>query len=182
MIAAARSLNADVTSIMQICKSSRTWEPTIRQNVSLIHANIFAWCLPLATTCCNLVPELFGTFNRTTATGSEVQLSNTFQTIVASFAKNPFVSPAPAWPRYNPNDITLAKLGYDGNVALTNVVQAVSPAQLDMACTAIWNKILLLPPTGAGLVWQMGNSALHDWFINVQWVLIIGYFLVVNGM
>jgi hypothetical protein len=42
MIPAARSLNAAVTLIMQVCKISRTWEPTIRQNVSLIHANIFA--------------------------------------------------------------------------------------------------------------------------------------------
>jgi hypothetical protein len=102
--------------------------------------------------CHDVVPELFGTFNRTTATASEVQLSSTFQTIIASFAKNPFISPAPAWPRYNPNDTTLAKLAYDGNVALNNVVEVASPAQLDQACTTFWNTILLLPPTGAGLV------------------------------
>ena len=98
------------------------------------------------------VPEIFGTFNRTTATSSEAQLSGTFQTIVASFAKNPFVSPAPAWPKYNPNSTTLAKLAFDGNVVLNNVVQTASPAQLDQSCAAFWDKIVLLPPTGADFV------------------------------
>jgi hypothetical protein len=98
------------------------------------------------------VLELFGTFNSTSATASEVQLSNTFQTIVASFAKNPFVSPVPAWPKYNPNATTLANLAFNGNVALDNVVQTTSPAQLDEACAPFWDSIVLSPPTGAGAV------------------------------
>jgi hypothetical protein len=106
----------------------------------------------LITMCYDVVPEVFGTFNRTTATPSEVQLSSTLQTIVASFAKDPFISPAPAWPKYNPNRATLANLAFNGNVALNNVVQTSSPSQLDQTCTAFWDKFLLLPPTGAGRV------------------------------
>ena len=106
----------------------------------------------LAIMCHDLVPELFGTFNSTTATQSEVQLSSTFQAIVASFAKNPFVSPAPAWPKYNPNATTLANLAFNGNVALNDVVQTRSPAQFDGPCAGLWDKILLTPPTGAALV------------------------------
>ncbi|KIM75270.1 hypothetical protein PILCRDRAFT_13689 [Piloderma croceum F 1598] len=98
------------------------------------------------------LPELFGTYNRTSATASEVQLSSTFQTIVASFAKNPFVSPVPSWPKYNPNSTTLANLAFNGNVALNNVVQTTSTAQLDEACAPFWDSIVLLPPTGAGAV------------------------------
>ncbi|KAF5349355.1 hypothetical protein D9758_011780 [Tetrapyrgos nigripes] len=41
------------------------------------------------------LPELFGTFNATTATPNEVTLSKTFQTVVANFIKIPNVSPAP---------------------------------------------------------------------------------------
>jgi hypothetical protein len=96
----------------------------------------------------NIVIELFGTYNRTNATASEVQLSSTFQTIVASFAKNPFTPPAPGWPRYNPNATTIANLAFNGNVVLNNVVQTASPSQLDETCAAFWNKIILLPPAG----------------------------------
>jgi hypothetical protein len=71
---------------------------------------------------------------------------------VASFAKNPFISPVPTWPKYNPNTTTLANLAFNGNVALKNVVQTTSPAQLNEGCTAFWNNILLSPPTGAGRV------------------------------
>ena len=94
--------------------------------------------------------ELFGTFNRTTATPNEVTLSSTFQTIVANFAKNPFVSPAPNFPRYNPAAATLAMLAFSGNVELNNVAQPVLPTQFDTPCAALWDEILLLPPTGAG--------------------------------
>jgi hypothetical protein len=98
------------------------------------------------------VPEIFGTFNITTATPSEVELSSTLQTVVTSFAKNPFVSPAPGWPEYNPDATTLANLAFNGNVSPNNVVKLTSPAQLDQACTAFWDQLLLLPPTGDGLV------------------------------
>jgi hypothetical protein len=49
------------------------------------------------------------------------------QTLIANFAKNPVVAPAPNWPKYIPGNATttLAKLAYNGNVALGNVVQAV---------------------------------------------------------
>jgi hypothetical protein len=79
-------------------------------------------------------------------------MSSTFQTIVASFAKNPFASPAPGWPKYNPNATTIANLAFNGNVALNNVVQTASPTQLDAPCAAFWNQIDLAPPTGAGVV------------------------------
>jgi hypothetical protein len=102
--------------------------------------------------CYHVVPEIFGTYNGTTATASEIQLSDTMQTVVASFAKNPFASPAPGWPKYNPNSTTLAKLAYNGNVALNNVVETALPASEDRVCSALWNKILLLPPTGAAFI------------------------------
>jgi hypothetical protein len=73
------------------------------------------------------VPEIFGTFNPPTATAPEVTLSQTMQTIVANFVKNPAVSPAPNWSKYVPGSATttLAKLAYNGNVVANNVVQAV---------------------------------------------------------
>ncbi|KIM77500.1 hypothetical protein PILCRDRAFT_11943 [Piloderma croceum F 1598] len=66
-------------------------------------------------------------------------------TIQHSPAKNPFVSPAPTWPKYNPNSTTLANLAFNGIVGLNNVVQTTSPAQLDGTCKAFWDKILLSP-------------------------------------
>jgi hypothetical protein len=91
------------------------------------------------------VPLLFGTFNSTVAnsTPAEFQLSKTFQTMVANFIKNPTVSPAPNFVKYNPNATTLAELAFDGNVAMNNVVQNISPAQFDAACLALWDQILL---------------------------------------
>jgi|SRR5882762_3835626 hypothetical protein len=126
--------------IPQICKYSRNLGHFTDQRVrSPTDAHVFIlYLFPVH----DLVPELFGTFNRTTATLSEVQLSSTFQAIVASFAKNPFVSPAPTWPTYNPDAATLANLAFHGNVAPDNVVEATSPAQLDRACTLFWDKIL----------------------------------------
>jgi hypothetical protein len=50
------------------------------------------------------------------------------QTIVGNFVKNP-LSPAPNWPKYvQGNGTNLAKLAYNGNVQLSNVVQ---PARSD---------------------------------------------------
>ncbi|KAK7436644.1 hypothetical protein VKT23_019051 [Stygiomarasmius scandens] len=71
--------------------------------------------------------ELFGTFNAITATPNEVTLSSTFQTVVANFIKNPDASPAPNWEKYVPgsNTQTLAKLAYQGNVQVNNVVMPV---------------------------------------------------------
>ena len=79
------------------------------------------------------MPILFGTFNRSTATSAEVELSQSFQTAFANFAKNPNSSPAPHWPSYTPEvsgnayTPTLAKIAYEGNVDYENFVQPVQP-------------------------------------------------------
>ncbi|KAE9403013.1 hypothetical protein BT96DRAFT_815629 [Gymnopus androsaceus JB14] len=72
--------------------------------------------------------EVFGTYNASTATPNEVALSNTFQTAIANFIKNPDESPAPNWPKYIPGNSmqTLARLAYDENVEMDNFVQAVT--------------------------------------------------------
>ncbi|KIJ33057.1 hypothetical protein M422DRAFT_70484 [Sphaerobolus stellatus SS14] len=82
------------------------------------------------------VKEIFGTFNRSTATAAEATLSHTMQTVWANFIKNPTSSPAPNWKKWVPNNNTkaLAKLAFQGNVKLSNVVDA-SPAELyDVPC------------------------------------------------
>ncbi|KAJ7456522.1 Carboxylesterase [Mycena latifolia] len=90
------------------------------------------------------LPEIFGTFNRSTATAPEVTLSNTMQTLVANFVKNPAQAPAPNWPKYLPGNTTttLAKLAYNGNVVAANVVEPVGSESLDGACNAFWNFFL----------------------------------------
>jgi len=90
------------------------------------------------------LPEIFGTFNPPTATAPEVTLSQTMQTIVANFVKNPAVSPAPNWSKYVPGSTTttLAKLAYNGNVVANNVVQAVESDSIDGPCNALWNLFL----------------------------------------
>jgi len=90
------------------------------------------------------LPELFGTFNASTATPDEVTLSNTFQTAIANFVKSPTQSPAPNWPKYVPGPLTktLAKLAYNGNVNLNNFVQAVTSDSQDTPCTSLWNALL----------------------------------------
>ncbi|KAJ7785819.1 Alpha/Beta hydrolase protein [Mycena metata] len=89
------------------------------------------------------LPEIFGTFNPATATAAEVTLSHTMQTIVANFVKNPTVAPAANWAKYIPGPLTatLAKLAYNGNVAPSNVVQAVQSDSIDGPC-AFWDTIL----------------------------------------
>ncbi|KAK7436645.1 hypothetical protein VKT23_019053 [Stygiomarasmius scandens] len=90
------------------------------------------------------LPELFGTFNASTATPDEVALSSTFQTVVANFIKNPDTSPAPNWEKYIPgaNTQTLAKLAYQGNVQRDNVVMPAQSDSADRPCEALWNKFL----------------------------------------
>ncbi|KAJ7664494.1 Alpha/Beta hydrolase protein [Mycena polygramma] len=90
------------------------------------------------------IPEIFGTFNATTATASEVTLSHTMQTVFAKFIKNPGAPPAPNWRRYVPGNTTatLAKLAYNGNVALGDVVQTVGSNSLDAPCDTLWNQFL----------------------------------------
>ena len=80
-----------------------------------------------------VVPILFGTFNRSTATSAEVELSRSLQTAFANFAKNPNSSPAPHWAPYEPEvsgnayTHTLAKIAYQGNMGFGNFVQPVQP-------------------------------------------------------
>ncbi|THV04548.1 alpha/beta-hydrolase [Dendrothele bispora CBS 962.96] len=90
------------------------------------------------------LPELFGTFNASTATPDEVTLSATFQTVVANFVKNPNASPAPNWAKYVPgsNTQTLAKLAYQGNVELNNVVMLAQSNSVDGPCEALWDRFL----------------------------------------
>ncbi|KAF9257595.1 Carboxylesterase [Marasmius fiardii PR-910] len=80
------------------------------------------------------LPELFGTFNRTTATDEEVTLSSTFQTAIVNFVKNPNDSPAPGWTSYG--DGNVAELAFAGNVNLDDVVQLVKNNSV----------IIVLPP------------------------------------
>jgi hypothetical protein len=79
------------------------------------------------------VPILFGTFNRSTATDAEAELSHTFQTAFANFVKDPTNPPVPDWPPYEPElsgdtvAPTLAKIAYDGNVYLDDFIELVQP-------------------------------------------------------
>ncbi|KAJ7456523.1 Alpha/Beta hydrolase protein [Mycena latifolia] len=89
------------------------------------------------------LPEIFGTFNRSTATPPEATLSHTMQTLLANFVKNPTRAPAPNWPKYVPGNTTttLANLAYNGNVVAGNVVQPVESDSLDGPCS-FWNIFL----------------------------------------
>ncbi|KAF8584336.1 alpha/beta-hydrolase [Ramaria rubella] len=88
--------------------------------------------------------EIFGNYNKTTATPAEKTLSRTMQTMWAKFIKDPTVPPVPNWKRFTPgnNTDTLAMLAYKGNVQLGNVVDP-SPGGLDDSpCDTIWNAML----------------------------------------
>ncbi|KAJ7625743.1 Carboxylesterase [Roridomyces roridus] len=91
------------------------------------------------------IGPLFGTLNRTTATPAELIWSNTFQTAIANFIKDPISSPALNWPKYAPGPPaeTYAKLAYEGNVESGNFVQAVASGNLDTACDKLWNELLV---------------------------------------
>lgn len=80
------------------------------------------------------MPLLFGTFNRSTATAAEAELSQSLQTAFANFVKDPLnASPAPNWPAYESgflgiSDIpTLAEIAYAGNVGFGDFVKPVQP-------------------------------------------------------
>jgi carboxylesterase type B len=80
------------------------------------------------------VPILFGTFNKSTATAAEAELSHSFQTAFADFAKDPVnASPVPVWPTYKPESPgitvppTLAKMAYHGNVDMGDFIELVEP-------------------------------------------------------
>ena len=80
-----------------------------------------------------IVPILFGTYNTTTATAPEVELSQSLQTAFANFVRDPNVSPAPNWPPYEPGFLgiarnpTLAKIAYEENVAPDDFINLVQP-------------------------------------------------------
>ncbi|KAH9994629.1 Alpha/Beta hydrolase protein [Russula vinacea] len=79
------------------------------------------------------LPILFGTYNTTTATAPEVELSQSLQTAFANFVRDPNVSPAPNWPPYEPGFLgiarnpTLAKIAYEENVAPDDFINLVQP-------------------------------------------------------
>ncbi|KAI0029139.1 Alpha/Beta hydrolase protein, partial [Vararia minispora EC-137] len=87
------------------------------------------------------LPELFGTFNHSTATTAEAELSRTFQTALANFVKDPTARPAPGWPEYVPGNTsrTLAEIAFHGNVGLDNFVQLVMSDSVDRPCLALWD-------------------------------------------
>ncbi|KAF8528405.1 Alpha/Beta hydrolase protein [Hysterangium stoloniferum] len=90
------------------------------------------------------IVNIFGTFNQTTATPAEVQLSRTMQTIWTNFIKDPFSNPTPEWKQFLPDNSTqtLSKLAFDGNVELGNVVQPAPAGLIDGPCDKIWNAFL----------------------------------------
>ncbi len=85
------------------------------------------------------MPILFGTFNTSTATSAEVELSQTLQTAFANFAKNPTSSPAPHWAPYEPEvsgnayTHTLGKIGHQGNVGFGKEVELSQSLQTPLA-------------------------------------------------
>ena len=118
-----------------IFSPSPNWGRITAQNVShpcpVYHYNEF---LRLSSYLYHfVVPILFGTFNRSTATPAEVELSQSLQTAFANFAISPDCSPAPHWPAYQPevagkaSILTLAKIAHEGNVNFGTFVQPVQP-------------------------------------------------------
>ena len=80
------------------------------------------------------MPILFGTYNKSTATAAEVELSQSLQTAFANFAKDPMnTSLAPNWPAYEPGIVgiapvpTLAEIGFQGNMSFDEFIRAVQP-------------------------------------------------------
>jgi len=98
------------------------------------------------------LPILFGTFNRSTATAAEAELSHSLQTALANFVKDPVNnSPVPNWPAYKPNlpgvtvAPTLAKIAYHGNVCINDFIELVQPNSTDAPC-AVWDQFLDFRP------------------------------------
>ncbi|KAI0300093.1 Carboxylesterase [Multifurca ochricompacta] len=94
------------------------------------------------------LPILFGTFNQSTATSAEAQLSQNLQTAFANFAKNPEDAPPVAnWHAYEPGLLgvalipTLAKIAYHGNVDPDNFIELVDPLSTDGPCI-VWDPFL----------------------------------------
>ncbi|CAK5269936.1 unnamed protein product [Mycena citricolor] len=86
------------------------------------------------------LPMIFGTYNATTAEPAERILSQTMQTLIANFVKNPTEPPAPNWERHNPRAPRLAKLAYNGNVAVGDVVEMADSSSFDGPCD-LWDRL-----------------------------------------
>ncbi|KAF7334265.1 Carboxylic ester hydrolase [Mycena sanguinolenta] len=87
---------------------------------------------------------IFGNFNTTTATASEVELFKTMQATIGNYIKDPTVSPAQNWPTYVPGNVTatLAAMAYSGNVRPDNFIQLETGDSIDGPCNALWNEFL----------------------------------------
>ncbi|KAH9994628.1 Carboxylesterase [Russula vinacea] len=121
------------------------------------------------------LPILFGTYNTSTATTSEVELSQSLQTAFANFAKNPeIVSPAPnsSWPPYEPGLLgiarnpTLAKIAYEENVAPDDFINLVQPISIDEPCI-VWDHFLDYRPSASAGEYRHGTSMV-DGQVGVQ--------------
>jgi len=117
------------------------WEHGTAQNVSpecpvyyintLVHYLRFSLRRCLRRLCHFLVRIVLGTYNRSTTTTDEAELSQNLQTAFTNFIKDPeCTSLAPNWPEYEADASvpTLAKIAYDGNVQSDNFVVPVDPS------------------------------------------------------
>jgi carboxylesterase type B len=121
------------------------------------------------------LPILFGTYNTSTATCREVELSRSLQTAFANFVKDPNGSPAPNWPPYEPGFLgiarnpTLAKIAYEGNVAPDDFINLVQPIATDEPCI-VWDHFLDYRPSAyaAPGEYSRGTSSMVDNQIGMQ--------------
>jgi len=98
------------------------------------------------------LPILFGTYNRSTATAAEIELSKSLQRAFANFVKNPVnTPPAPIWAAYEPGFVgiasvpTLAEIAYQGNVGFDDFIEPAQPISKDGPCI-VWDAFLDFRP------------------------------------
>ncbi|KAF8483607.1 hypothetical protein DFH94DRAFT_318009 [Russula ochroleuca] len=114
------------------------------------------------------LPILFGTFNGSTATTAEVELSQSLQTLFANFAKNPVnVSPAPNWHPHEPGYLgiasipTLDKSVYQGIVGPDDSINPVQTISTDGPCV-VWDAFLDSPPLTFAGNYSRGMSMVNN--------------------
>lgn len=113
-----------------------------------------------------VVPILFGTFNGSTATTAEVELSQSLQTLFANFAKNPVnVSPAPNWHPHEPGYLGIASIptldksvyqgivGPDDSINPVQTISTVSTRNHDATFTRLLN-VSFMKQDGPCVVWD----------------------------
>jgi hypothetical protein len=117
---------------------------------------------------------LFGTFNKSTATAAEAELSHSFQTAFANFAKDPVnASPAPNWPAYEPELLgttvppTLAKIAYHGNVNMDDFIDLVEPDST-VSMRNVYCLKHIYSPAVAPMNKQDGPCSLWDQFLDFR--------------